>query len=89
MSGYARLIITDTGIYVRFENVGRRRIFDQIMIRFNCAFLLKEWDDSFRAWRLPLSDLIQLVEFCKDIFGIHGYIIERKTIIPPITSQAF
>lgn len=80
MFGYARLVVTDDGTYVRFENVGRREIFNQVMLRFNRSFPLKAWDESLRTWKLPSGDSAQLVEFCKDIFGTNGYVIEQERI---------
>lgn len=78
MNGYAKITITLEAIYVRFEGIGNRAKFNEIMRRFNQSFQLKEWHEKRRAWELPHSDLDVFVSFCAGIFGPNGYVIEKS-----------
>ncbi|MBI5292806.1 MAG: hypothetical protein HY872_13105 [Chloroflexi bacterium] len=77
--GYARITNSNDHIYVRFERVGNREKFITIIDRFNEAFLLKDWEEKKRAWKLVPDDLNTLIEFCRKNFGPKGYIIQNET----------
>jgi len=80
MFGFARIIVSNGSLGVRFENVGTRSKFNLIMDRFNQSFPLKEWDATNRVWQIPSGDLQQLVVFCASTFGAKGYSVERQII---------
>lgn len=88
MFGSARITITDTCLYLRFENVGRRGKFNIVLSRFNESFPLKDWDEMSRSWVLPPGDLLKVIEFCKLTFGVKGFVSERKISHPhsPVNS---
>ncbi len=79
MNGFARIVVSNDDLNIRFESVGYRGAFDLIMARFNQSFPLKEWDSAKRVWRMPLSDLQQVIAFCESTFGSKGYHIQQQT----------
>lgn len=79
MSGYARITNSNDAIYVRFEKVGNREKFTSIVDRFNESFLVKDWEERKRAWKLMPDDLNALIEFCRKVFGPKGYTIQNET----------
>lgn len=87
MSTHARIKISRSAIYVRFENVGKRDVFNAIMDRFNESFPLKQWEEKQRSWQLPTSNLKALKRFCTALFGANGFVIERQNITPPEFGQ--
>jgi len=78
MFGYARILIADQAIYVRFERVGDSQRFNALMDRFNHSFPLKGWQEQKRAWQLPAYDLNALIEFCRATFGPSGYLLQKE-----------
>jgi hypothetical protein len=79
MVGYARVSISEDSIYVRFENVHPRYLFDALRDRFSLAFPLKTWNDERGAWQLPPDDLDNAITFCRGIFGPKGCIVTRNS----------
>lgn len=80
MFGFARIFVRTNAIGVRFEQVGPRQKFNNVMERFNNSFPLKEWDESKRLWWLPSGDFNAVVDFCSRTFGSTGYQIEKEII---------
>lgn len=77
MNGFARITTSQDAVYIRFEGIGNRQKFDQIMDRFNKTFQLKTWNGTKRAWELVPADLDAVIEFCSNIFGRKGYALSE------------
>lgn len=69
MSAYARIFLDNHNIRVRFEQAGNRSRFDIVLDSFRAAFPLATWDEQYRAWRIPQSQLGDLLSFCQRLFG--------------------
>lgn len=78
MNNYARIIIESDTIYMRFERIGNRQKFNALLDQFNSKFIIKDWDERRRAWKLSLNELELLLTFFQTRFGSKGYSIERS-----------
>jgi hypothetical protein len=79
MSGYANIKISNDSVYVRFEGVHPRYLFNALMDRFHLSFPLKTWNGERRAWQMPSSDTENLIAFCRTIFGAKGCIVVKDS----------
>jgi septin family protein len=73
---YGRLIISETSLYFRFEQIGNRSKFTSIMDDFNNQFPSKLWNERKRAWQFPISMKDELVQFCLYYFGPFGCVLQ-------------
>jgi len=69
MSGYARIVISESQIWVRFERIGRGSRFNLLLDTFRSKFPWARWDENHKAWQLPVRQIDQIVNFCNDILG--------------------
>jgi len=89
MNGFARITKSEGAVYIRFERVGNRQKFNQIMDRFNKIFQLKTWDGAKRAWELIPRDLEAVIEFCSDTFGRKGYTLSEDNTTVAVSQLPF
>lgn len=80
MSGFARVLVNDEFVQVRFESIDSdtQGGFHALRDRFYQQFPHAQWNRAVRWMVLPRSELNRLVDFCAREFGVEGVQIEDQ-----------
>jgi hypothetical protein len=76
VKAYSKIYISNTKIYVRFENIGNYLVFGQFFDYFNRKFVNKQWRADRRAWEMPIFDLASFLEFSQANFGVGNFVVQ-------------
>ena len=81
MKAYARIRLSRTHLFVRFERVGNGSRFDLVKDSFLEAFPLAFWDEPNHSWGLPIRQLSQVKQWCNQIFGENRFLVKQDTTL--------
>lgn len=79
MKAYARIQLSKTHLFIRFERVGNPSRFNLVKDSFLQAFPLAIWDESRHAWCLPIAQLHFVKWWCDQVFGENCAFIRQDT----------
>jgi hypothetical protein len=70
MKSVAQIKIGDKSLFVRFDRVGRKSRFNQILDLWHRNFPQAEWNEQYKSWELSQANFIDVKLFCEKMFGL-------------------